>query len=90
MNNNNDTIPKDFISWSYITPLSTMPTANVLVFWLIFVVTLLLLILKSIKYIVKWKNKKISTSDAIEHLNVLVGDMMKLLSANRGQLAVAV
>ena len=67
-----------------------MPTANVLVFWLIFVVTLLLLILKSVKYIVKWKNKKISTAEAIEHLNVVVGDMMKLLSANRGQLAVAV
>ena len=72
-----------------LEPSSYTQTPQVIVVWLIFASTLCLIMLKAIKYVCKWRNKKITTADAIDHLNVLVGDMMQQLSANRGQAILA-
>ena len=56
-------------------------SSDIAVFWLIFVVGLLLLVLKAAKYILKWKNKKLSTTDTIAQLNSVLVEGMQLLSA---------
>ena len=60
-----------------------MSPPDLVVFWLIFVVALLLLVLKSVKYIVKWRNKKLSTADTIHHLNGVLREAMQILGAKQ-------
>ena len=79
----NNTFPNEDIKWTFIQ--STMPPSDIVVFWLIFVVTLLLFVLKSIKYIVKWKNKKMSTAETIQHLNSVLTDAMQVFIAKQSQ-----
>ena len=58
----------------------TMKSSDIVVVWLIFAVALLLLVLKAVKYILKWKNKKLSTADTITELNSVLVEGMQLLS----------
>lgn len=71
-------------SWTHIFTQQII-SSEVVVFWLIFTVALLLLVLKTVKYIMKWKNKKLSTADTIHHLNTVLGEMMQLLSTKQTQ-----
>lgn len=49
-------------------------TSSTVVFWLIFVVSFILLLLKLVKCVLKWRKKKLSTADTIDQLNsVLTG-----------------
>ena len=69
----------DSVSFTNIFSDVSSPSDNV-VFWLILVVALLLLMLKAAKYILKWKNKKLSTADTLAQLNTVLVESMKLLS----------
>ena len=54
--------------------------SDVTVFWLIFIIALLLLVLKAAKYILKWKNKTLSTADTLAQLNAILVEGVQLLS----------
>ena len=84
--NHSNTFTNDIMNWSFIQ--STLPPSDLVVFWLIFIVTLLLFVLKSVKYIVKWKHKKLSTADTIHHLNDILREVMRVLTAKQTQVHV--
>ena len=73
-------------SFSYIFTQAFIPSDKV-VFWLIFVITLLLFLLKAIKYILKWKSRSLSTPAAIQHLDTLLRGVMAVIDQNKMMLA---
>ena len=71
-------------SWTTIFTHSMMRESGV-VFWLIFSVSFILLVLKAIKYAMKWRKKKLSTSEAVGHLNEVLGEFMHLITQQKQQ-----
>lgn len=69
----------DSVSFATIFTDTAM-SSDTVVFWLILVVALLLLTLKAVKYVLKWKNKKLSTADTIAQLNTVLTEGLQLLS----------
>lgn len=70
-------ISSDSLSFIYSHTFSS--SSDMTAFWFLFVVTLLLLVLKTAKYIFKWKNKKLSTAETIIQLNKVLTEVMTLL-----------
>lgn len=66
------------MSFSYITSKTSF-TNSMTVFWLIFCVGLLLLILKTAKYILKWRKNELTTTQTLTQLNGLIDNFVQVL-----------
>ena len=87
MNSNRTTQMNDselVSSWTHIfSQQSTTLSSELVVFWLIFVVALLILALKAVKCILKWKNKKLDNKEVIHRLTTVLSSMIEVLSAKQ-------
>ena len=87
MNSINETSPEnEFSSISYSQFTSVLPITqnSPLVFWLIFCVSLLIFILKTIKHVMKWRiNKSDNKREKITHLIGLLSNFVQTVSAHQ-------
>ena len=80
-------------SWTHIFSIEKTDAVivwNQIAMWLGVLLLLFLFILKIVKLYKKWKNGKLSTSDAIVRLNSVLEDMTKLIFDKQQPLSVNV
>ena len=72
-------------SWHHIFSSESMPSEVRVWLILIFVILLLLLVLIIGKYILKWKNKKISAGAMIQYLGTIASEIAQVVSSKMQQ-----